>query len=105
MRRNFYGLAFCAMLCALSFPSDLIAIACPLPVLTIDLGRGRRSNRLAICAARESALQTTSSKMVRHTLLSLYVDYDLAAPVRRAFEHLVRLTGFVEPEHFADFGL
>ena len=34
-------------------------------------------------------------------VLPLRLQNYFTAPVRRAFEHLVRLTGFVEPEHFA----
>jgi hypothetical protein len=35
---------------------------------------------------------------------SLSFNHYLTAPVGCAFEHLMRLAGFVEPEHFADFG-
>jgi hypothetical protein len=34
-----------------------------------------------------------------------YFDDNFTAPVRRAFEHLVSLTGLIEPQHFAHFTL
>ena len=71
-------------------------------------------NREKVCRTRELLLDDTSAKPEQDNECSnrqpipvrpaRLEDY-LTAPVRRAFEHLVGLPGFVEPEHFANFSL
>jgi hypothetical protein len=71
-------------------------------------------NREKVCRTRELLLDDTSAKPEQDDECSNHqpipvrparVEDYLTAPVRCAFEHLVGLPGFVEPEHFANFSL